>query len=565
MAAQNKRDRQQAFTLVEEATHLLRRTPATAWLGYFIGAVPFLLCLFFFWSDMSRSGTATNRLPEMSLLLSVLYAWMKLWQAWFCDRLMNEVRGGDDSRSMPFRGWLRLIASQMWIHATMPWVLILSFIALVPMPWAYAFYHNVTALAFDHFRRGGRTMALVRLAMAQTHWQPMQNVFLISLLHVGALFAYLNLLAGFAMGAFLLRSFTGIENPFTMRITLFFSLVVQAMLVMGCYLALNPFVKALYVLRCFYGASRKTGADIEVQLRALAVAKPLVLAVAVLGLCQGSLVAKPGAPAGPPTSSKMDEALRAKGDPGLNPVQLDQSIRDVLQGSEFQWRLPREAGPDGGEGGDTWLGAKLRGLADWIADSLNVIGRIIGDIIKWLFGGDQGGNSSSSGEGGSVWLAMLPKLLLALVIVLVAALLIMLFRNWQQSRLVKVAEAEVALPEINLESENIVASQLPENEWLRLAREKLEAGELRLALRALFLATLAHLGDKRLLHISRSKSNGDYVRELGFRARGREDLNSCFTEQVRTFDRVWYGWHEVNQDLMNTFEEQHERVTAHAS
>jgi hypothetical protein len=562
MAASNKRDRQQAFTLVEEATHLLRRTPATAWLGYFIGVVPFLLGLFFFWSDMSRSSTAMSRLPEMSLGLGVLFAWMKLWQAWFCDRLMDEVRGRDDSRSMPFRGWLRLIASQMWIHATMPWLLLASFIALVPMPWVYAFYHNVTALAFDHFRRGGRTWALVKLAMAQTHWQPMQNVFLISLMHVAALFAYLNLLAGFALGAFLLRSFTGIENPFTMRITLFFSLVVQAMLVMGCYLALNPFVKALYVLRCFYGASRKTGADIEVQLRALAVARPLVIAVAVLGLCQGSLVAKPNAPEGPPTMSKVEEALRAKGDPGLNPVQLDQSIRDVLQGSEFQWRLPRE----GSAGGDnTWLGGKMRGLSDWIADSLNVIGRIIGDILKWLFGGDISGDPSSSGKSGSVWVAMLPKLLLGLVIVLVAALLILLFRNWQQSRMVKAAEAEVALPEINLESESIVASQLPENEWLRLAREKLAAGELRLALRALFLATLAHLGDKRLLHISRSKSNGDYVRELGFRARGRDDLNACFMQQVRTFDRVWYGWHEVDRDLMNAFEEQHERVTAHAS
>src|SRR5436190_21100441 len=87
----------------------------------------------------------------------------------------------------------------------------------------------------------------------------------------------------------------------------------------------------------------------------------------------------------------------------------------------------------------------------------------------------------------------------------------MLWRNWKQARQTVTVEAEALPPPVNLESENVLASQLPENEWLLLAREKMEAGELRLALRALFLATLAHLGEKRLLQIGRSKSNGDYV------------------------------------------------------
>ena len=122
-----------------------------------------------------------------------------------------------------------------------------------------------------------------------------------------------------------------------------------------------------------------------------------------------------------------------------------------------------------------------------------------------------------------------------------------------------------AAPEVNLENENVLATQLPENEWLRLAREKMQAGELRLALRALFLATLAHLGEKRLIAVGRSKSNGDYVRELGWRARDRRDLSSGFTDQVRTFDRVWYGRHEVDAALLDSFERQHEEILSHAS
>ena len=39
-----------------------------------------------------------------------------------------------------------------------------------------------------------------------------------------------------------------------------------------------------------------------------------------------------------------------------------------------------------------------------------------------------------------------------------------------------------------------MASQLPEDAWLKLAREMVEKGDLRLAVRAMYLAMLAHLG-----------------------------------------------------------------------
>ena len=92
-----------------------------------------------------------------------------------------------------------------------------------------------------------------------------------------------------------------------------------------------------------------------------------------------------------------------------------------------------------------------------------------------------------------------------------------------------------------------------------------EANFWRLSLATLFLATLAHLGDKRLIQISRSKSNGDYVRELGWRSRGRDGLSESFHQQVRTFDRVWYGWHDATPDLLTGFEAQHERITTNRS
>jgi hypothetical protein len=557
MARARKRNQQELFTLVEEGTHLLRRAPASLWLVYYLGSIPFIMYLFYFWSDMSRSGFAEGRLLESSLILALLYAVMKIMQSWFCDGLMGLVQGRERRDRMPLRGWLRLIASQMWVHATAPWVLVVSFITMLPLPWTYGFYHNITVLAVDHFRRGGRHRTLLAQAMGQSQWQFAQQIMLLALLHVAAILVYLNILIGIVGGMFLAKSFSGSENLMSLtKGGLIMSTPMQALFISLTYLAMNPLVKSIYVLRCFYGAARRSGADLDVRLRAVRAASGVLVAMVLL-LGAGTL---PGADAG----SKPMLTERA---PAVPSEKLDRSIRDTLQQSEFEWRMPREGMGDDRE--KSFLGSTMRSFTDWLNASLEEIGKVLGDLMDWLFGGKGkddpvGDGGAAAGAGAGMWVGILPYLLLGLGGVLVAALAWLLFRHWQQTRKTEVVDS-MAVPEINLESEHIVATQLPENEWLRLAREKMEAGDYRLALRALFLATLAHLGDKRLLHISRTKSNGDYVRELGWRAKGRADLNESFHQQVRTFDWVWYGWHEVSPDLMTRFQEQHERITTHAA
>ena len=76
------------------------------------------------------------------------------------------------------------------------------------------------------------------------------------------------------------------------------------------------------------------------------------------------------------------------------------------------------------------------------------------------------------------------------------------------------------------------------------------------------LASLAYLGERRLIAISRTKSNGDYVRELGFRARERNELRACFGDNVRSFDRAWYGWHEVTREVLEHFRGNHQRISS---
>ena len=115
----------------------------------------------------------------------------------------------------------------------------------------------------------------------------------------------------------------------------------------------------------------------------------------------------------------------------------------------------------------------------------------------------------------------------------------------------------------DLNRENLLASDLPEDEWMRLAHELLGRGELRLAVRALYLSNLAFLGSRRLIQIARSKSNSIYERELRLRPHGNE-LSASFIQSNRNFEWAWYGFHEVTPEFVEAFQQNVEALRQHA-
>ena len=100
---------------------------------------------------------------------------------------------------------------------------------------------------------------------------------------------------------------------------------------------------------------------------------------------------------------------------------------------------------------------------------------------------------------------------------------------------------------------NVGADALPEDGWTQLARELAARGEFRLALRAFYLASLAHLAQRNLISLARFKSNHDYELELSRRAHTLPTLRQVFSENVRAFDRVWYGTHAATGELVTQF------------
>lgn len=536
--------------VMESATELLRRIDARAWVWWFGGTLPFVAVLLHFWTDMSQAASAWSRLPGASFMLALAYGWMKVAHSVFADHLLRYLRDDPEPPPMQLRSKLRLVTSAMMIHATTPWILVLALLAMIPFGWAYAFYHNVTVMALTHFRAGGRTRDLIRIALQQSNYRAGQNHGVIIVLFVFAALILFNMLLGFYQVAAISKILTGEENAITRNPWMILSSTIFAMAVSLSYIVAGPLVKAVYALRCFHGQSRKNGEDLLVAFRR-AGATLIIAIMAILTL--SSAQAQPASPASAKPPARQS----------VNPDELGRQINEVLKQDRFQWRLPREEGVTKED--DGWLAGFFKAIGNWVRDMKNSVNKFIDDYIvrqiKDFLRGFRFKSSGSDLSPTTPWADMAHSVMVVLVVVLALLLIVLLVRHWMRMPPAQ-AKAEEAAPELNLENEQIIASQLPENEWLRLAQEKINQGDFRLALRALFLATLAHLGERRLLAIAKSKSNGDYVRELALRARDRSEMRGRFVENVRRFDWAWYGLHDVSRDVLDEFRNNHQLIVS---
>jgi hypothetical protein len=211
-----------------------------------------------------------------------------------------------------------------------------------------------------------------------------------------------------------------------------------------------------------------------------------------------------------------------------------------------------------------WLTIFFEELWKKLVLTAKKIAKWIGDAYEWLrkvFERKPKDKDESKSKGRIDWPAAARWTLIVLIAMLVGILGVLLWR-WRKGRTSEVAIAQpvAAVPDLNEES--VTADQLPEDGWLRLASELMEKGDLRLALRASYLAGLAHLGHRELIRIARHKSNRDYDRELRRRARGNASLLDAFDDNLEAFERSWYGEHAVTRDTLGSFSQNLERIRA---
>lgn len=558
-----------ALSLLDEAAHRLRAAPAGTLGIYYASTLPFVLASLYFWADMSRSADAAERGTALALGLALLFVGMKTGQTVFTSRLRAQVAGRTAGRWTAGRLARAALVQATW-QPTGLFVLAIASIVLFPMGWAYAFYQSLTICG------DGLPSDRSPVARAWRHClaRPAQNHRALGVLSGLGFFAWLALMVTMFTVPNLLKMFTGEENAFTRSSgqALFNStfLAVSFALV---YLALDPLARTFYVLRCFYTDAEKSGEDLLSELNALppvgqedaplpvrtapaGVPAAGAALIAVLLFClpahghAATVATPPPAVANPPAAN-------------VSPDAMNRSVREVLKRREFTWRNPRPAAaPEAKDDQSGMVAQYFTDLGDKIEDWFRTLRRWFGSDR------DRPTNDPSPGEqGGPTFggIALRPLLygLLALFVVAVAVLLL---RGWRTRRAARAlvgkaaSVATVALPDVS--DEAVLADQLPEDEWLSLARRLLAQGERRLALRAFYLSALSNLGGRGLLGIARHKSNRDYLGELRRRARDRAGLQDIFGRLVRRFERVWYGSHPADDSLLADFQDDRAQLVA---
>ena len=563
-----------ATSLIDESVHRLRLAPPGTLLIYYAGTLPFILALLYFWADQGHNPDAEAHGSAAALGIALLFLSMKICQAVFAARLIASIRRQPDAPWTAARLG-RLAAVQTALQpsglfalclAMLPAVLrlpafsafCLSLLFTIPFGWTYAFYQNVTVL-------GDGSLPSIRAVFSRSlrHAldQPRQNHTGLAVLSILALFAWINLIALAFLLPQLAHMFTGEENLFTRSGTHLLNTTFFAVTGALVYLALDPLAKTFYALRCFHLDSVRTGEDLKSDLAALppvaaggsGVAATLALAFGVL-----LLAGLPARAAVAATPSPAPAALPASG--SVSPAELGRSIDTVLRRREFAWRAPRAVTTEKAEAFHSFFDNFSR----WWQERQAALGRWFEAILKKYFKGrrtqdDATPDSASTGLDP----ATLRALLYTLIGLLAAALAVLAWRHRRHIRrgvVEGIAAPTASGPTPDLTDDSLLASQLPEDEWLQLARSLLAGGDRRLALRALYLSVLAALGERGLLAIARHKSNRDYLLELRRRARDRDEVQGAFARNVGRFERVWYGEHPADDALLAEFQADRERV-----
>jgi hypothetical protein len=427
-----------------------------------------------------------------------------------------------------------LAANQAIIHATVFFILPLAALAMLPFGWCYAFYQNATVLAASELND---LRTLCKKAWFQARLWPRQNHILMSVFFIFGSVVFINIASAVFILPHLLKNYLGIESMFTLSGIHAINTTFWVVTIGMAYLCMNPLVKTVYVLRCFYGAALTSGEDLQTELKGLLRART----AAVIGILVVALLA--ATPIASPASDTGFTSAEA----------LDRSIDEVMERREFAWRMPREGIAEDEKQPEGPIASLAAWILDKAAKALNAVIGWIDRLIDWLIGllpGDEQPVASPDEN----WVSSVRFAVFALLIGLLGALVYILWRSWMRRQ---AAQGEITAAAVesspDLEDDDTTADDLPANRWLDLARRLAEKGSLRLAIRALYLASLADLADHELITIEKFKSDRDYEMELHRRAHQKEGLLPAFCKSREIFERVWYGMQTISRPDVDNF------------
>jgi hypothetical protein len=518
-----------AVRLIEDALVLAMRADSNTWLIYLAGAVPFFGVLLFEMTDLAQNPFALERLPICALILALLYCWLHVCQSVFCGCLQARLTETGES---PRAHFAEALATQPAMAASKLILWPVTMILLVPHPAVTMFYqHSVV----PHGRRFKSLRSVIAEGRRDALYRPRQVIWMLLLVLLLRAILWVNFFGLLVFAPSLWKTLTGMEGTLTRAPELLVNPTSLAMLSILAYIGLDPIVKAGCVLRRFARQSESSGTDLRLRVSML---RRAAAAVILCALCL-------------PVRSDAASAQPLINSATVSPDRMRQAIEGVFHDPHNTWNLPAVQARGA-------RSSPFGGFMDSILDRIDTVWKSItaalGSLIQALrhiFS-----NESEAQEAKAHPVSSLSRwLVVAIFTLLLAAAILAAFWN-RRKRTAPEASATSAIPTpaIDVARDDIHADDQPENEWLRLAQQHRTAGNLRLALRALYLSTLAGFGAVGLISLTRGKSNLDYLRELERRAkRLNAELVPLFHSNLSLFEESWYGDHRVTEETFELF------------
>ncbi len=541
----NKHKGARAIRLIEEAFFVARNMPVASFIPYCLGTMPFLLGLLYFWNDMGQNAYAKDRCITASLGLALLFVWMKAWQAVFALKTYAFVSRGV-MPSWSIGSVFRLVTAQTIVQATGMVILPVALVVTIPFVWAYTLYQYILIQPVRE-RVPLKKMIKENFKMAQAYGGINYLVMLIVLMF--GLFVAVNIAVTLYSLPFLAKMLFGLDSVFTMggfnpmNTTYLFSVAVVT------HLCVDPVIKIIIVLETYEYRSLETGQDLIARFNLIKSASKM----AVVFICILPFWVAPDARAHDGISREKQAPVTLS----VDARKLGNAIEQTMAQREYAWRLPMEkkAATDAPPGffykSMEWIFSQIKGACKVAASWVNAFFEWLDKLKPKPPGTPQAPAPKS---------LMNPKLLAAGLLGAALILLLIFLRSlFKQDPLAKPSEKAAALPDIN--DDGVLADQLPPDRWVDLGRELMEKGDFRLAVRAVYLGTLAGLAHQNFIRIAGHKSNREYTREVGKKALENEQLVRDFGHMVNTVDQVWYGMRKVNQAIFEDFFDAHQRIS----